>query len=954
MQWLSDLFYNIIFKIICAFFYVLWYYILWPPIYHYAGIYLKVKDFVKWNFIDFAIAFEHEILYRRPRVFWARVFVFVFHFVANGFYALPKGLICELLVKPMIRRYHLWCKKNSELILRLRIYWRYKHCVASRRIKKTRKYIYAKYIIVKRFFLDTGFTIFMDYVVKEKYIYRQFVFYRTIFFKVSLFYVLFSRNFMSLLHGFIFENNLPKKNLLNIVYLDFDSYWVFFNIFASLTHPNLLYAAIIVFGMNFFSSKIFFNFDEFVVFWNLEFASECSLYIEKKKLFVNSYHHFDLFFHYFNGYLKEFLSIFRFRDWIYYACNNYNNIWFLIAVGVTIYVVLFVTNYLCHVLIYYGLLRLGFYTLDNLVQFISDNYIETPFFFFTGFLFFLTVLASWFFYSFLSLYGLFKLNLISLFFFWISLIIYIKPIFLHNTIYNIKLSNWLSLNNNTVIEHYFYVDSVSFSFILLTTTIAFFVYIYAFSYFRYEPLVDRFLLFLLSFVISMIFLVSSGNLIMIFLGWELIGLTSFLLINFWTTKTATLKSAFKAFSFNKVSDFFLYIFIIATYNIYHTVDVQVINHLVYKNQNVFICFNGFSVNSLEFLAFMLLSASFIKSAQIGGHIWLPDSMEAPVPASALIHSATLVSAGIYLILRFNFLFDYTYYPKLILPIVGSLTAAYGGVCALTQTDLKKTLAYSTISHCGFLMVLCSTEMNEFVILYLYVHGFFKAILFMCVGNILRLTNGYQDFRRMGGFFKYLPFEYYCSVVCVFNLAGLPFTFGFFAKHLIFISLNSNMCLYYITLFNSIIGALSGLFYSFGLLKNVFFGLKRADKCIYTRLSRKKNFSFFYTNSSVASILSIFSLLIVSIILILYIYKYMLSANFLFSDYTNTIAMNNYYAIVSSNFGFNLNYFYTNSIILIVVTFILFKKKKKSQYIDVYFNRIFSIIFILLSLLILLL
>lgn len=154
---------------------------------------------------------------------------------------------------------------------------------------------------------------------------------------------------------------------------------------------------------------------------------------------------------------------------------------------------------------------------------------------------------------------------------------------------------------------------------LLTTTIAFFVFIYAFSYFRYEPLVDRFLLFILSFVISMIFLVTSGNTIMLFLGWELIGFTSFCLINFWTTKAATLKSAFKAFTFNKVSDFFMFMFLVSTFSVYYTFDILSINQQVYKYEFLVVYLFGTPVNFLEFVALMIIGAAFIKSAQFGGH-----------------------------------------------------------------------------------------------------------------------------------------------------------------------------------------------------------------------------------------------------------------------------------------------------------------------------------------------
>jgi len=559
----------------------------------------------------------------------------------------------------------------------------------------------------------------------------------------------------------------------------------------------------------------------------------------------------------------------------------------------------------------------------------SFNCLETPLFFFFGFFFFSTVFVSWFFFSYLGLYGIFNLNLFSLFFFWLSLLSYFKSIFVYQNVFYIKLFNWFFLGLNINIDCYFFIDSISFSFMLLTTTIALFVFIYAFSYFRYEPLVDRFLLFLLSFVISMIFLVCSGNTIMLFLGWELIGLTSFFLINFWTTKTATLKSAFKAFTFNKVSDFFMFMFLLSSYNIYYTFDILSLNTQVHKNeQHVFFFLTTTPISSIEFISLSLVGAAFIKSAQLGGHTWLPDSMEAPVPASSLIHSATLVSAGVYLLLRFNFIFDCTQYSKLIIPLVGSLTAAYGGICAVAQSDIKKTLAYSTISHCGFLMVLCSTEMNEFTILYLYVHGFFKAGVFMCVGNVLRISRGYQDTRRMGGLLKYLPFEYFCSIVGVLNLAGLPFTFGFFIKHLLLLSLENHIYLYYFVLFHSLLGAFSGLFYSFRLVNYTFCDFKKGEKILYTNLNSTSYNSSFYSNSSIAGNISILLLFVSAYVMVYLLFYSFLSCNFLFSDYMNTTNLSNYFSFSSSFNGFLLNFSYVNVVVLIIIIFQFFSCYRK--------------------------
>jgi len=331
-------------------------------------------------------------------------------------------------------------------------------------------------------------------------------------------------------------------------------------------------------------------------------------------------------------------------------------------------------------------------------------------------------------------------------------------------------------------------------------------------------------------------------------------------------------------------------------------------------------------------------------------------MEAPVPASSLIHSATLVSAGIYLILRFNYIFDATQYSKFIIPVIGSMTAAYGGVCASAQSDVKKTLAYSTISHCGFLMVLCSTEMNEFTILYLYVHGFFKAGIFMCVGNVLRITRGYQDSRRMGGLLKYLPFEYFCITIGVLNLAGLPFTFGFCIKHLLLINLDTHMYLYIFVLFNSLVGAFSGLFYSYRILNYTFCDFKKGPKILYTNTLKSSYNSFFYSNSALASTFSILGLYITAYIVIYFMAKYFMEGNYLFSDYMNNTVLTNYYVTVSTFNGYLLNFSYINTTVSFILLSLLFSKYKKSPrffntlnvlsflFLFLFFNLMFIFIF----------
>lgn len=567
----------------------------------------------------------------------------------------------------------------------------------------------------------------------------------------------------------------------------------------------------------------------------------------------------------------------------------------------------------------------------NYFNITTNEFNKYPLFLLFGLLFLLTTITSLLFLSYLGLYGAFIINLISITLFWISTLYYFNLIMSSNTYYFINLGKWMYLSSGFQISFDLLIDLTSISFSFLTLTIGLFVYIYTFSYFRYEPLVERLILFLNLFMISMILLVSSGNFIVLFLGWELIGLTSFFLINFWSTRVGTLKSAFKAFSFNKLSDLFLFFAILLIYNTIYNLDILSFNNQIFLYENYTIFFLNFNLNLIEVISFFFISCAFIKSAQIGGHLWLPDSMEAPIPASALIHSATLVSAGIYLLLRLTPLFELSLYAYYVIPLVGSITALYGGIVSAFQSDTKKTLAYSTISHCGFLMVVYSTGIIEFVILYLYVHGFFKAATFLCIGNVNRFSKNIQDFKRMGGFFKYLPFECFTAFICIINLSGLPLTLGFYTKHLLFIGLHENYIIYYIIFSCLILAATAGVYYSYRLFYSVFFDIKKGKKNIYYQANRNNLNSKFYSNTSLASNISISILVIVSYLVILYLYDIILNKFYMLSDYK------------SSNINNALSYFYQpdlsslnvisilNWIIILCIISVIFINWRKSYY-----------------------
>lgn len=548
------------------------------------------------------------------------------------------------------------------------------------------------------------------------------------------------------------------------------------------------------------------------------------------------------------------------------------------------------------------------------------NSFSQPYFIYFGYLFIFSTLVSFILMSHLGLYGVFCINLITIIMFWISTVIYIDDFFLENYSFKINFGKWFSILMSYDVYFELFIDSISYSFMLLTISIATFVYIYIFSYFRYDANVERLILFINSFVISMIVLVTSGNFFVMFLGWELIGLTSFMLINFWSTRISTLKSAFKAYSFNKFSDVCILISVILCFLTVNDVNISVFNNQISLYVDYYITIFNTDISIIELISFFFISAAFVKSAQFGGHVWLPDSMEAPVPASALIHSATLVSAGVFLLLRLTPLFELSHYAYVVIPVIGSFTAFFGGLCAAYQSDIKRILAYSTISHCGFLMVCFSTYVPEFTILYLYIHGFFKASVFLCAGNIIRFSRNYQDFRRMGGFWKYLPFECFSSFICLINLSGLPFTIGFYIKHLILIGAGLDLQVLNFILVNILGGAVFGIIYSYKFFYYVFFDMKKAKKIIYTQANRYVLKSYYYSNTSLAATIAISGLIIVSYTISLYLLNMFLNHTSIgegldiYSIY-NTLYQE--FTIPTNSLLNNIGYF--NWLLLIIIT-----------------------------------
>ena len=355
-----------------------------------------------------------------------------------------------------------------------------------------------------------------------------------------------------------------------------------------------------------------------------------------------------------------------------------------------------------------------------------------------------------------------------------------------------------------------------------------------------EAFINRLLYLLNLFATSVVFLFYSYDYFLILFSWECIGLFSFLLVNFYSTRIYTIKAALKTFVFSRISDMFMFISFILTINIFSTTDLSVIFIQIPFLTFHYLFFGSFAIHFLTFFSFCLVTSGGVKAAQFFSHVWLPDAMEAPTPASALIHSSTLVVAGVFLVIRFSILFEFTIFTNYYLVIWGALTLACGAITATFQTDIKKLVAYSTISQIGYLVCGCGFCCYEEVLLYLIIHALNKAFLFVLVGYIVHFFSGNTDMRQMGGAYLYsFDITVLLFGVC-FNLAGLPYSAGFLGKEFLlfqvlrddFISLIVRACWLVSFFFTPI--------YMFLLVFLVMFGPKKGSIIAY---SPSWNFNF---------------------------------------------------------------------------------------------------------------
>ena len=332
----------------------------------------------------------------------------------------------------------------------------------------------------------------------------------------------------------------------------------------------------------------------------------------------------------------------------------------------------------------------------------------------------------------------------------------------------VELYNWLSISGFDITFCFRY-DSLTSIMFMVVTTISSCVHIYSCVYMYTDAYLSRFMSYLSLFTFFMLILVSSSNLLVLFLGWEGVGLCSYLLIGFWYTRAQAGKAATKAFLINKVGDLFLLSGISIILTLFHTLEFSTIESLT----------PYFETSIIEIVSIFLFLGAVGKSAQIGLHTWLPDAMEGPTPVSALIHAATMVTAGVFLIIRCSFLFEYAPRILTLIAVWGGITALISGLIGIVQNDIKKIIAYSTCSQLGYMVLSCGLSLYNLSLFHLFNHAFFKALLFLSAGSIIHILNNEQDIRKMGGLAKLSPFIYINMVIAYLALAGFTFLAGIY-------------------------------------------------------------------------------------------------------------------------------------------------------------------------------
>ena len=404
----------------------------------------------------------------------------------------------------------------------------------------------------------------------------------------------------------------------------------------------------------------------------------------------------------------------------------------------------------------------------------------------------------------------------------ISLILFYNVIVNHYES-NIVIATWINsgtLNVNWSIK----VDALSSVMLVIITLISSLVHIYSIGYMSDDPHKPRFMAYLSLFTFAMLTLVTADNFLQLFFGWEGVGLCSYFLIGFWFKKDTANAAAIKAFVVNRVGDFGFALGIFLIFYLFGTVNYSEVFALIPQIIDKELFFLGIQIKAIDLICILLFIGAMGKSAQIFLHTWLPDAMEGPTPVSALIHAATMVTAGVFLVVRCSPIFEYSPVTLNIITVVGMTTAFFAATVALVQNDIKKIIAYSTCSQLGYMFFAAGVGAYNVAMFHLFTHAFFKALLFLGSGSIIHSFKDEQNINEMGAVYKKLPYTWILMIIGTLALTGFPFLSGFYSKDAIieFAYLKGSTTGYYA----AGIGILTALFtsiYSWRLIFKTFHG-----------------------------------------------------------------------------------------------------------------------------------
>jgi len=345
---------------------------------------------------------------------------------------------------------------------------------------------------------------------------------------------------------------------------------------------------------------------------------------------------------------------------------------------------------------------------------------------------------------------------------------------------NLNILTWINsgtLNVSWSID----IDALSSLMLIVVTLVSSLVHIYSIGYMSEDPHKQRFMSYLSLFTFSMLMLVTSDNFLQLFFGWEGVGLCSYFLIGFWFKKESANAAAIKAFVVNRVGDFGFALGIFLIFYLFGTVNYDEVFELVPSILNKEISFLGININAINLICILLFIGAMGKSAQIFLHTWLPDAMEGPTPVSALIHAATMVTAGVFLVVRCSPIFEYSPLALNLITIIGMSTAFFAATIALVQDDIKKIIAYSTCSQLGYMFFAAGVGAYNVAMFHLFTHAFFKALLFLGSGSVIHSFKNEQNINVMGGVWKKLPYTWVLMLTGTLALTGFPFLSGFYSK-----------------------------------------------------------------------------------------------------------------------------------------------------------------------------